>query len=81
MCYFAAIDAESDFNMLLCRSPGDVTYGKQNTVAVPLLPLHLQTTPCGFRQIRTVGVWTDQCNSNNNVPASVRDLAVFPKCM
>lgn len=37
MCYFAAID----FNMLLGRSPGDHTCVKQNTVAVPLLPLHL----------------------------------------
>lgn len=41
MCYFAAINAESDFNMLLGRSHGDITYVEQNTVAIPLLPLHL----------------------------------------
>lgn len=41
MCYFAAIDAESDFNMLVGRSPEDITYVEQNTVAIPLLPLHL----------------------------------------
>lgn len=41
MCYIAAIDAVSDFNMLLGRSPGDITYVEQNTVAIPLLPLHL----------------------------------------
>lgn len=41
MCYFTTIDAESDFNMLVGRSPEDITYVEQNTVAIPLLPLHL----------------------------------------
>lgn len=43
-----------------------------------MLPLHLlsHTVWVQTQQICTVGVWTDHGNKNNNVPASVCDLAV-----
>lgn len=53
----------------------DLRHVMQNTRTFPLLPLHLSHS-AGSDTVSIVGVWTDRLGDNNNVHASLCDLAV-----